>query len=63
MVLQECEYMNALIYEMVRGLKELQLGFKGELTMSEVMEDLAYDLPNARLCQRTGPPYLMLCQR
>merc|ERR1719343_830801 len=39
--LQECDYMNALIYEMVRGLRELQLGFKGELTMSEVMEDLA----------------------
>jgi len=39
--LQECEYMNSLVYEMVRGLQELQLGFKGELTMSEVMEDLA----------------------
>uniref|UniRef100_A0A7S2M8B7 Dynein heavy chain C-terminal domain-containing protein n=1 Tax=Zooxanthella nutricula TaxID=1333877 RepID=A0A7S2M8B7_9DINO len=39
--LQECEYMNGLVYEMVRGLQELQLGFKGELTMSEVMEDLA----------------------
>merc|ERR1712232_140182 len=33
--------MNGLIYEMVRGLRELQLGFKGELTMSEVMEDMA----------------------
>lgn len=39
--LQECDYMNALIYEMVKGLRELQLGFKGELTMSEVMEDIA----------------------
>mmetsp|Transcript_130364 Transcript_130364/g.237027 ORF Transcript_130364/g.237027 Transcript_130364/m.237027 type:complete len:625 (-) Transcript_130364:230-2104(-) len=39
--LQECDYMNGLIYEMVRGLSELQLGFKGELTMSEQMEDLA----------------------
>merc|ERR1719387_1748288 len=39
--LQECDYMNGLIYEMVRGLNELQLGFKGELTMSEQMEDLA----------------------
>eukprot|EP00435_Cladocopium_sp_Y103_P039485 s1336_g10.t1 len=36
--LQECEYMNALLYEMVKGLQELQLGFKGELTMSENME-------------------------
>jgi len=47
--LQECEYMNGLIYEMVRGLKELQLGFKGELTMSEVMEDLANALFNETL--------------
>jgi len=33
--------MNGLVFEMVRGLQELQLGFKGELTMSEVMEELA----------------------
>jgi len=39
--LQEAEYMNGLVYEMVRGLAELCLGFKGELTMSEQMEDLA----------------------
>merc|ERR1719191_856610 len=31
--LQECDYMNALIYEMIRGLGELTLGFKGVLTM------------------------------
>eukprot|EP00929_Paragymnodinium_shiwhaense_P077081 TRINITY_DN3967_c0_g2_i2.p1 TRINITY_DN3967_c0_g2~~TRINITY_DN3967_c0_g2_i2.p1 ORF type:complete len:4576 (+),score=1729.31 TRINITY_DN3967_c0_g2_i2:93-13820(+) len=42
--LQECDYMNGLQYEMVRGLQELQLGFKGELTMSEVMEDMANKL-------------------
>jgi len=42
--LQECDYMNGLIYEMVRGLSELQLGFKGELTMSEGMEGLANSL-------------------
>merc|ERR1719310_560761 len=42
--LQECEYMNGLIYEMVRGLQELQLGFKGELTMSEQMEEIADSL-------------------
>merc|ERR1719221_954242 len=47
--LQECEYMNGLVYEMVRGLKELQLGFKGELTMSEVMEDLATCLFSEKL--------------
>merc|ERR1719456_192608 len=39
--LQECDYMNGLVYEMVRGLNELQLGFKGELTMSEQMEAIA----------------------
>jgi len=39
--LQECDYMNGLVHEMVRGLQELQLGFKGELTMSEQMEELA----------------------
>ncbi|CAK0903564.1 unnamed protein product [Prorocentrum cordatum] len=42
--LQECEYMNGLVYEMVRGLQELQLGFKGELTMSEQMEEIADSL-------------------
>eukprot|EP00927_Polykrikos_kofoidii_P060882 TRINITY_DN55787_c0_g1_i1.p1 TRINITY_DN55787_c0_g1~~TRINITY_DN55787_c0_g1_i1.p1 ORF type:complete len:1359 (-),score=233.84 TRINITY_DN55787_c0_g1_i1:102-4157(-) len=39
--LQECESMNTLVYEMVRGLSELQMGFRGELTMSEQMEQLA----------------------
>eukprot|EP00931_Biecheleriopsis_adriatica_P107676 TRINITY_DN819_c0_g1_i4.p1 TRINITY_DN819_c0_g1~~TRINITY_DN819_c0_g1_i4.p1 ORF type:complete len:2563 (-),score=618.44 TRINITY_DN819_c0_g1_i4:48-7736(-) len=47
--LQECEYMNALLYEMVKGLNELQLGFKGELTMSEVMEDMAQCLYSEKL--------------
>merc|ERR1719412_1887409 len=47
--LQECDYMNGLIYEMVRGLQELQLGFKGELTMSETMEDLANSLFTEKL--------------
>eukprot|EP00927_Polykrikos_kofoidii_P041032 TRINITY_DN34968_c0_g2_i1.p1 TRINITY_DN34968_c0_g2~~TRINITY_DN34968_c0_g2_i1.p1 ORF type:complete len:3218 (+),score=730.51 TRINITY_DN34968_c0_g2_i1:1253-9655(+) len=42
--LQECEYMNGLVFEMVRGLQELQLGFRGELTMSDVMEDMANSL-------------------
>ena len=39
--LQECAYMNELIGEMVRSLGELQLGFKGELQMSEQMEELS----------------------
>lgn len=42
--IQESDYMNGLIYEMVRGLAELMLGFKGELTMSEQMENLWGDL-------------------
>jgi len=47
--LQECVYMNGLLYEMVKGLQELQLGFKGELTMSEVMEDMAKCLYSEKL--------------
>jgi len=47
--LQECDYMNQLVFEMMRGLTELQLGFKGELTMSEQMEELADDLANEKL--------------
>eukprot|EP00931_Biecheleriopsis_adriatica_P003888 TRINITY_DN10563_c0_g2_i1.p1 TRINITY_DN10563_c0_g2~~TRINITY_DN10563_c0_g2_i1.p1 ORF type:complete len:2985 (-),score=661.93 TRINITY_DN10563_c0_g2_i1:306-8801(-) len=39
--MQECDCMNGLVFEMVRGLGELQQGFKGELTMSEQMEQLA----------------------
>ena len=38
--LQEMDVMNTLLAEMVRSLKELQLGFAGELTMSEKMEAL-----------------------
>jgi dynein heavy chain len=36
--LQECEVMNVLIYEIVNSLKEIELSFKGELTMTEKME-------------------------
>merc|ERR1719160_1827143 len=49
--LQECEYMNILVGEMIRSLSELQLGFKGELTMSPAMEDLA-----SCLFRETIPP-------
>eukprot|EP00918_Siedleckia_nematoides_P022348 GHVU01048072.1.p1 GENE.GHVU01048072.1~~GHVU01048072.1.p1 ORF type:complete len:830 (+),score=159.71 GHVU01048072.1:655-3144(+) len=38
--LQECSYMNTLLEEMTRSLQELEAGFKGELTMSEAMENL-----------------------
>ncbi|XP_037537274.1 dynein heavy chain 11, axonemal [Nematolebias whitei] len=37
---QECERMNALIFEIRRSLKELDLGLKGELAMSSEMEKL-----------------------
>ena len=40
-VLQECERMNLLTSEVVRSLMELDLGFRGDLTMSDNMEDLS----------------------
>jgi dynein heavy chain len=36
--LQECEVMNVLINEILRSLQEIELSFKGELTMTEKME-------------------------
>ena len=41
---QECERMNSLTSEMKRSLKELDLGLKGELTISATMEDLSNSL-------------------
>lgn len=38
--IQEMDIMNVLLAEIKRSIKELQLGFAGELTMSEPMEDL-----------------------
>jgi dynein heavy chain len=38
--MQECEVMNVLIYEVVSSLKDIELAFKGELTMTEKMEAL-----------------------
>ncbi|KAL7723821.1 hypothetical protein ACLKA6_002146 [Drosophila palustris] len=37
---QECERMNILMAELRRSLNELDLGLKGELTISSIMEDL-----------------------
>jgi len=48
-LLQECDCMNGLVREMIRGLSELQMGFRGELTMSEHMENLAEALQNESL--------------
>jgi len=42
--LQECDMIQVLLQEMVRSLKELTLGFAGELTMSDPMEDLMNSL-------------------
>jgi len=39
-LIQECEYMNTLINEILRSLFEIELSFKGELTVTEKMEDL-----------------------
>ncbi|NXE29303.1 DYH17 protein, partial [Ardeotis kori] len=38
---QECERMNILTHEIRRSLKELDLGLKGELTITPDMEELA----------------------
>ncbi|NXI08137.1 DYH9 protein, partial [Irena cyanogastra] len=42
--LQECERMNALTAELRRALAELELGLKGELTMTSDMETLQNSL-------------------
>lgn len=47
--LQECQLMNRLIIEMVDSLKTLDLGFRGELTMSERMEVLQKELAMDRV--------------
>ncbi|XP_030371689.1 dynein beta chain, ciliary [Scaptodrosophila lebanonensis] len=41
---QECERMNILMSELRRSLNELDLGLKGELTISSIMEDLMQSL-------------------
>ena len=38
--LQECEYMSILIDEILKSLADLELAFKGELTMTDQMENL-----------------------
>ena len=51
-VLQECERMNSLVGEIVRSLVELDLGFKGDLTVSDAMEELANSLYLDRVPRR-----------
>jgi dynein heavy chain len=42
--LQECEYMNILIRAIVSSLFEIDLAFKGELTMTEKMETIMQNI-------------------
>lgn len=42
--IQEMDIMNVLLTEIKRSIKELQLGFAGELTMSDAMENLMTSL-------------------
>ena len=42
--LQECEVVNTLLVEMRRSLVELNMGFAGQLTMSDAMEKLMSSL-------------------
>lgn len=52
--------MNTLLAEIIRSLKELQLGFAGELTMSDAMESLmdALYLDKVRIWSRVAPTRL-----
>ena len=43
-VVQECERMNALIQEVIRTLVELDQGFRGDLTISDAMDELSVSL-------------------
>lgn len=42
--MQECEYMNTLIFHIVSSLRDIELAFKGELTMTENMERIMADI-------------------
>uniref|UniRef100_A0A663M623 Dynein axonemal heavy chain 11 n=1 Tax=Athene cunicularia TaxID=194338 RepID=A0A663M623_ATHCN len=63
-VLQECERMNILTQEMRRSLTELDLGLKGELTVTADMEELAnalfYDTVPAPWARHAYPSLLSL---
>jgi dynein heavy chain len=42
--MQECEYMNILIHHIIQSLRDIELAFKGELTMTENMEKIMNDI-------------------
>lgn len=48
--LQECELMNTLINKVIVDLKDLELAFKGELTMTAAMEDLMENISLNKIC-------------
>ncbi len=47
--LQECERMNALIFEMRRSLIELDSGLKGDLSITEPMEQMMNSLASQKV--------------
>jgi len=47
--LQECQQMNVLINEILKSLAEIELAFKGELTMTESMETLMNSINTNRV--------------
>ena len=51
-LIQECDYMNKLVNEIRSSLIELNSGFKGDLTMSDSMEEVAHSLFMDRVPKR-----------
>ena len=47
--LQECEYMNILLKEIIRSIYELERGLQGTLTITENMEKLLNSLNNEKI--------------
>jgi len=64
--IQECERMNTLTREIRRSLKELNLGLKGELTITPEMEGLQdalfFDVVPAQWTKRAYPSMFLLGQ-
>ena len=60
-LLQESERMNVLLSSMKQSLAELDLGLKGDLTMSEPMEKLMSALANDTVRPAAGCPGCQLC--
>merc|ERR1719201_2450149 len=50
--LQECERMNSLIFEVRRSLIELDSGLKGDLSITEPMENMMNSLASQKVPMR-----------